>query len=78
MERGKGQHNKRLTSFLIYSSKLIHIIPEFGFRLAMELHMVHKSEEGHLAVIGVLFSEGAPNAFISRVMFTAIVFGILF
>lgn len=39
--------------------------------------MVHKSEEGHLAVIGVLFSEGAPNAFISRVMFTAIVFRIL-
>lgn len=36
--------------------------------------MVHKSEEGHLAVIGVLFKEGAPNAFISRVIFTAIVF----
>ncbi|KAG7549437.1 Alpha carbonic anhydrase domain [Arabidopsis thaliana x Arabidopsis arenosa] len=39
-----------------------------GQRLAMELHMVHKSEEGHLAVIGVLFKEGAPNAFISRIM----------
>ncbi|KAG2262511.1 hypothetical protein Bca52824_069590 [Brassica carinata] len=37
-------------------------------RLAMELHMVHKSEEGHLAVIGVLFREGAPDAFISRIM----------
>ncbi|CAF1791521.1 hypothetical protein Bca4012_047043 [Brassica carinata] len=39
-----------------------------GERLAMELHMVHKSEAGHLAVIGVLFREGAPNAFISRIM----------
>ncbi|KFK24865.1 hypothetical protein AALP_AA8G035000 [Arabis alpina] len=39
-----------------------------GERMAMELHMVHKSEEGHLAVIGVLFREGAPNAFISRIM----------
>ncbi|KAG2312214.1 hypothetical protein Bca52824_023771 [Brassica carinata] len=37
-------------------------------RYAMELHMVHKSEEGRLAVIGVLFREGAPNAFISRIM----------
>lgn len=42
---------------------------EFVIRLAMELHMVHKSEAGHLAVIGVLFREGAPNAFISRVIF---------
>ncbi|KAL1201481.1 Alpha carbonic anhydrase 3 [Cardamine amara subsp. amara] len=39
-----------------------------GQRLAMELHMVHKNEEGHLAVIGILFREGAPNAFISRIM----------
>ncbi|CAA7033960.1 unnamed protein product [Microthlaspi erraticum] len=39
-----------------------------GERLAMELHMVHKSAEGHLAVIGILFREGAPNAFISRIM----------
>ncbi|CAH2074205.1 unnamed protein product [Thlaspi arvense] len=39
-----------------------------GERLAMELHMVHKSAEGHLAVIGVLFREGAPNPFISRIM----------
>ncbi|VVB13149.1 unnamed protein product [Arabis nemorensis] len=38
-----------------------------GQKMAMELHMVHKSE-GHLAVIGVLFREGAPNAFISRIM----------
>lgn len=38
------------------------------FRFAMELHMVHKSEEGHLAVIGVLFRKGEPNAFISRVI----------
>jgi hypothetical protein len=42
----------------------------------MELHMVHKSVEGHLAVIGVLFREGEPNAFISRVMLTAIAFTI--
>ncbi|XP_010490921.1 PREDICTED: alpha carbonic anhydrase 3-like [Camelina sativa] len=39
-----------------------------GERFAMELHMVHKSAEGHLAVIGVLFREGEPNAFISRIM----------
>lgn len=43
--------------------------PDFVvIRLAMELHMVHKSKEGHLAVIGILFREGAPNAFISRVI----------
>ena len=29
--------------------------------------MVHKSADGHLAVIGVLLREGEPNAFISRV-----------
>ncbi|KAG2310213.1 hypothetical protein Bca52824_021770 [Brassica carinata] len=39
-----------------------------GKRLAMELHMVHKSADGHLAVIGVLLREGEPNAFISRIM----------
>ncbi|CAN8297979.1 unnamed protein product [Cochlearia groenlandica] len=39
-----------------------------GQRMAMEFHMVHKSAEGHLAVIGVLFREGEPNAFISRIM----------
>ena len=33
----------------------------------MELHMVHKSADGHLAVIGVLLREGEPNPFISRV-----------
>ncbi|CAF1879136.1 unnamed protein product [Brassica napus] len=38
-----------------------------GKRLAMELHMVHKSADGHLAVIGVLLREGEPNAFISRI-----------
>lgn len=57
----------------MYTFELIRSNLDFCvFRMAMELHMVHKSKEGHLAVIGVLFREGAPNAFISRVISTAI------
>ena len=33
-----------------------------GVRLPMELHLVHRSERGALAVVGVLLEEGAANA----------------
>lgn len=32
-----------------------------GFNYPMEVHLVHKDGEGHLAVIGVIFKEGEEN-----------------
>lgn len=32
-----------------------------GTHAAMELHLVHRSEEGHFAVVAVMFVEGLPN-----------------
>ena len=32
-----------------------------GVRLPLELHLVHRSEAGALAVIGILYREGAAN-----------------
>ena len=37
-----------------------------GKPLAMEVHLVHKDAEGHLAVIGVFFKEGRANAFLGQ------------
>ena len=34
-----------------------------GERFPMELHLVHSSEDGHLAVIGILYRIGAADAF---------------
>ena len=33
-----------------------------GRRFPMEMHLVHKSAKGRLAVIGVFIEEGEPNA----------------
>ncbi|HUG14230.1 MAG TPA: carbonic anhydrase family protein [Thermomicrobiales bacterium] len=33
-----------------------------GTRFPLELHLVHMDSDGNLAVVGVLFEEGAPNA----------------
>ena len=35
-------------------------------RYPVELHLVHRSEEGQLLVLGILFQVGEPNAFLSR------------
>lgn len=32
----------------------------------MELHVVHQSEDGELAVVGLFFTEGAENAFLAQ------------
>ena len=34
-----------------------------GQRFPLELHLVHANEEGHLAVIGILYKIGSPDAF---------------
>ncbi len=38
-----------------------------GQLAAMELHLVHKTDEGKIAVVGILFKEGAENAALSSV-----------
>ncbi|XP_051148676.1 alpha carbonic anhydrase 4-like [Andrographis paniculata] len=38
-----------------------------GQRLKMELHMVHNSSEGQLAVVAVLYEFGHPDKFLSKV-----------
>lgn len=37
-------------------------------RFPMELHLVHRNDEGQLLVMAVLFEIGAPNAFIERIL----------
>lgn len=41
-----------------------------GEALAMEVHFVHKSAAGNLAVVGVLFREGAENAALAPIWAT--------
>ncbi|KAG8644613.1 alpha carbonic anhydrase 7 [Manihot esculenta] len=36
-----------------------------GRRFAVEMHMVHKSEDGKVAVVGILFKIGNPESFLS-------------
>ena len=38
-----------------------------GVRMPLEMHLVHRSGGGALAVVGVLFTEGAPNAALAPV-----------
>ena len=38
-----------------------------GQRFPLELHLVHANEEGHLAVIGILYKIGNPDAFSDQV-----------
>ncbi|MBD3749547.1 MAG: carbonic anhydrase family protein, partial [Sphingobacteriales bacterium] len=35
-----------------------------GFLYPLEMHLVHKDGDGNLAVIGLMFKEGRPNAFL--------------
>jgi carbonic anhydrase len=39
-----------------------------GKRLAMEVHFVHAHANGHLAVVGILMTEGVNNATFSSIM----------
>ncbi len=39
-----------------------------GRNLPMEMHLVHKDAKGNLAVIGILFKEGAHNAALQQVI----------
>ena len=36
----------------------------------MEAHFVHRADSGGLAVVGVMFSEGKPNATFSKIVAT--------
>uniref|UniRef100_A0ACD5T6G0 Uncharacterized protein n=1 Tax=Avena sativa TaxID=4498 RepID=A0ACD5T6G0_AVESA len=38
-----------------------------GQRFPMELHLVHTSEEGHLAVISIMYKIGEPDAFYDQI-----------
>ena len=38
-----------------------------GVRLPLEMHLVHGTQRGSLAVVGVLFAEGAANAALAAV-----------
>jgi len=37
-----------------------------GKQFPLEMHIVHRNEEGKLLVVGVLFADGAENAFLSK------------
>jgi len=39
-----------------------------GKHLPMEMHMVHQSDDGKLAVVGVLIEEGLPNKNIAKII----------
>ena len=39
-----------------------------GFNYPMEMHLVHRDGDGHLAVIGILFKEGAFNPELQKVI----------
>ncbi|XP_058009191.1 alpha carbonic anhydrase 7-like [Hevea brasiliensis] len=36
-----------------------------GRRHALEMHMVHKSQDGKVAVVGIIYKTGSPNSFLS-------------
>lgn len=44
---------------------LFHII--FFFRYKLELHMVHESIKGEIAVVGVMYNYGRPDPFLAEV-----------
>lgn len=39
-----------------------------GERFALEMHLVHRTESGDIAVVGVLFREGEPNSAIQALI----------
>ena len=40
-----------------------------GRRFALEAHLVHQSQTGKIAVIGILYNIGQPDYFLSTVIF---------
>lgn len=38
-----------------------------GKKFPLEVHLLHKSDDGKLAIIGILFKEGAENTFLKKV-----------
>ncbi|CAN1253084.1 Alpha carbonic anhydrase 7 [Linum perenne] len=40
-----------------------------GKKFAMEAHMVHESEDGKLAVVGILYEIGRPDSFLKSIFF---------
>lgn len=51
-----------LKNLVICKHGLIKLI-----RYDLELHMVHKSDDGKIAVIGALYALGKPDYFLSKV-----------
>ena len=43
-----------------------------GERFALEMHLVHKQESGEIAVVGILFRAGVPNAAIQAMIDAAL------
>ena len=37
------------------------------YRLALEVHMVHESLDGRFAVVGIMYTIGRPDTFLSSV-----------
>ena len=52
-------HNYELKQFHFHTPSENHI---HGHEFPMEAHLVHADAEGHLAVVAVMFEEGAENA----------------
>lgn len=60
-----GDHRYRLAQFHFHTPSEEHV---GGKTYAMELHMVHRDDEGHLAVLGVLIERGRRNAALDHVL----------
>ncbi|KAL8041391.1 hypothetical protein ABFX02_10G162500 [Erythranthe guttata] len=39
-----------------------------GKRFKMEIHMIHKSSEGHISVVGILYKSGRPDPFLAKIL----------
>ena len=59
-----GGHRYRLMQFHFHSPSEEHVD---GQPYDMELHLVHRDEAGHLAVLGVLIQRGRANAVLDQV-----------
>lgn len=57
--------------FYIFFFFLGLLDPFLFCRLKMEIHLLHKSSEGHIAVIGILYKLGRPDPFLAKVIGSA-------
>ena len=60
-----GDHRYHLAQFHFHTPSEEHVD---GKTYAMELHMVHRDDEGHLAVLGVLIKHGRKNPALDHVL----------